>query len=122
MDDRDMREFYLTPYRTLIEKDKLPAIMTAYGAVNGVPVSASKFLVDTIARRTYGMDGYVTGDCGAISDILSGHHYVKNAEEAAAMGLKTGVDTDWWRLPNKIEALKKLITEADIDGLVNIFQ
>ncbi len=125
MDDRDMREFYLTPYRTLIEKDKLPAIMTAYSAVNGVPVSASKFLVDTIARKTYGLDGYVTGDCGAISDILSGHHYVKNAEEAAAMGLKTGVDTDCGGVyqTNALEALKKgLITEADIDkALVNIF-
>ena len=77
MDDRDMREFYLLPYRSLIENDNLPAIMTAYSAVNGVPMSASKFLVDTVARRTYGMDGYVTGDCGAISDILSGHHYAK---------------------------------------------
>ena len=77
MDDRDMREFYLHPYRTLIEQDNLPAIMTAYSAVNGVPMSASKYLVDTVARRTYGLEGYVTGDCGAISDILRGHNYVK---------------------------------------------
>ena len=94
MDDRDMREYYLYPYKTLIEKDKLPAIMTAYSAVNGIPMSASKFLVDTIARRTYGLDGYVTGDCGAIDDIVRGHRYAKNNAEAAAMGLKSGVDTD----------------------------
>ena len=48
--------------------------MTAYSAVNGIPMSASKYLVDTVARRTYGLDGYVTGDCGAISDIIRGHH------------------------------------------------
>ena len=77
MDDRDMREFYLYPYKSLIEKDNLPAIMTAYSAVNGIPMSASKFLVDTIARRTFGMNGYVTGDCGAISDMLSGHRFAK---------------------------------------------
>ncbi|MGE5449322.1 MAG: glycoside hydrolase family 3 protein, partial [Bacteroidales bacterium] len=76
MDDRDMREFYLLPYRTLIKEDHLPAIMTAYSAVNGVPMSASKYLVDTIARKTYGMEGYVTGDCGAINDIVGGHHFV----------------------------------------------
>ena len=125
MDDRDMREFYLQPYRTLIEKDKLPAIMTAYSAVNGVPMSASKFLVDTVARRTYGLNGYITGDCGAISDILRGHNYVKNNEEAAAMGLKSGVDTDCGSVyqTSALDALKKgLITEADIDrALVNIF-
>jgi beta-glucosidase len=38
MDDRDMREFYLFPYKTLIENDKLPAIMTAYSAVNNIPI------------------------------------------------------------------------------------
>jgi beta-glucosidase len=125
MDDRDMREYYLLPYRSLIENDDLPAIMTAYGAVNGVPVSASRFLVDTIAKRTYGLDGYVTGDCGAISDIRSGHRYVQSNEEAAALGLKSGVDTDCGSIyqTSTISALEKgLITEADIDrALVNIF-
>lgn len=125
MDDRDMREFYLLPYKTLIEKDKLPAIMTAYSAVNGIPMSASKFLVDTIARKTYGMDGYVTGDCGAISDMLSGHRYAKNNAEATAMGLKSGVDTDCGSVyqANALQALKTgLITEAEMDkALVNIF-
>lgn len=125
MDDRDMREYYLSPYKSLIENDKLPAIMTAYSAVNGVPVSASKFLVDTIARRTYGLDGYVTGDCGAISDIRSGHNYTKSNEEATALGLKSGVDTDCGSVyqTSALSAIQKgLMTEDDMDkALVNIF-
>jgi beta-glucosidase len=125
MDDRDMREFYLFPYKSLIEKDKLPAIMTAYSAVNGIPMSASKFLVDTIAKRTYGLDGYVTGDCGAIDDILRGHHFVKSNAEAAAMGLKSGVDNDCGGVfqTSALEALKQgLISEVDMDkALVNIY-
>ncbi len=125
MDDRDMREFYLLPYRTLIRDDKLPAIMTAYGAVNGVPMSANKFLVDTIARKTYGMEGYVTGDCGAIDDIVRGHHYAETNEEAAALGLKAGVDTDCGGVyqNNALNAIEKeLLTQGDIDkALVNIF-
>ena len=125
MDARDMREFYLLPYRTLIEQDNLPAIMTCYNAVNEVPMSADKYLVDTIARRTYGLNGYITGDCGAISDIYAGHHYVKSDAEAAAAGLKTGVDTDCGSVyqTSALEAIKEgLITEADMDrALVNIF-
>jgi beta-glucosidase len=78
MDDRDMREFYLAPYKKLIEKDKLPSIMTCYNAVNGVPVAASKFLVDTIARRTYGLNGYVTSDCGGITDGTYVHNTYEN--------------------------------------------
>lgn len=125
IDDRDMREFYLLPYKILIEKDKLPAIMTCYNAVNGVPMSANKYFVDTIARKTYGLDGYITGDCGAISDIVTGHRYAKSNPEAAAMGLKSGVDTDCGNVyqTSALEAVKQgLITEADMDlALVNMF-
>lgn len=125
MDSRDMREFYLVPYKELIEKDNLPSIMSSYNAVNGVPTSASKFYLDTIARRTYGLDGYITGDCAAIEDIYTGHYYVETAEEATAAGLKAGVDIDCGSVYQRstIDALNKgLISMADIDrALVNIF-
>lgn len=125
MDDRDAREFYLAPYKTLIERDKLPSIMTAYNAVNGVPMSASRFYVDTVARKTWGLNGYVTGDCSAIEDIETGHFYAKSGAEATAMGLKAGVDTDCgnYYQAYALEALENgLITEADMDlALVNMF-
>lgn len=125
MDDRDMREFYLAPYKKLIEKDKLPSIMTCYNAVNGVPVTASKFLVDTLARKTFGLNGYVTSDCGGVTDIQKGHFYAKTNEEAAAMGMKASVDTDCGSVyqTGAIDAVKAgLITEAEIDqALVHTF-
>jgi beta-glucosidase-like glycosyl hydrolase len=125
MDDRDMREFYLQPYRTLIREDKLPSIMSAYSAINGVPVSASKYLIDTIARKTYGLEGYVTGDCGAIDDMVRGHHFAADNAEAAALGIKSGVDTDCGGVyqSQTLKALELgLLTQGDIDkALVNIF-
>ncbi|MBP1667204.1 MAG: glycoside hydrolase family 3 domain protein [Bacteroidetes bacterium] len=125
MDDRDMREFYLFPYKMLIEKDKLPSIMTCYNEVNGVPMSANKYLVDTIARKTYGLDGYITGDCGAIQDIQTGHLFVKTGAEATALGLKSGVDTDCGSVyqTSALEAIKLgLIKESDMDlALTNMF-
>ncbi|RQW05270.1 carbohydrate-binding protein [candidate division KSB1 bacterium] len=125
MDSRDMREFYLVPYKKLIEQDDLPSIMSSYNAVNGVPTSASTFYLDTIARRTYGLKGYITGDCAAIEDIYTGHYYVETAEEATAEGLKAGVDIDCGSVYQRstIDALNKgLITMAAIDrALLNIF-
>lgn len=125
MDDRDMREFYLSPYKKLIEEDNLPSIMSSYNAVNGVPTSASKYYLDTIVRRTYGLDGYITGDCAAIEDIYTGHYYVETGEEATAEGLKAGVDCDCGIVYQRstISALSNdLLSIADIDkALVNIF-
>jgi hypothetical protein len=99
--------------------------MTAYNAVNGVPVSASQFLVDTIARKIYGLKGYVTSDCGGIDDILSGHHYAENNTQAAAMGIKAGVDSDCGGVyqSQALNALDEgLLMQGDIDkALVNIF-
>jgi beta-glucosidase len=125
MDSRDMREYYLIPYKKLIEEDNLPSIMSSYNAVNGVPTSASKLYLDTLARRTYGLKGYITGDCAAIEDIYTGHYYVKTAVEATAQGLKAGVDIDCGSVYQTaaLEALNKgLITMADIDrALLHIF-
>ena len=125
MDSRDMREYYLTPYKKLIEEDNLPSIMSSYNAVNGIPTSASRLYLDTIARRTYGLDGYITGDCAAIDDIFTGHYYVETAEEATAEGLKAGVDCDCGSVYQRstISALNQgLLTMADIDkALLNVF-
>ena len=41
--------------------------MSAYNEVNGVPASANVHLIDTLARQTFGFDGYFTSDCDAIS-------------------------------------------------------
>jgi hypothetical protein len=125
MDSRDMREFYLAPYKKLIEEDKLPSIMSSYNAVNGVPTSASLLYLDTIARRTYGMKGYITGDCAAIEDIYTGHYYVATAEEATAQGLIAGVDSDCGSVYQRstIDAFNKgLISMSEIDrALLNTF-
>ena len=125
MDERDIREFYLSQYRKLIERDHLPAIMTCYNSVNNVPITSSQYYVDSVARKTYGLNGYVTGDCGAVGDIYTGHSYVDSYAEAAALALKAGVDTDCGDVfqTSAIDALHLgLIEESYIDrALTDIF-
>ena len=125
MDSRDMREFYLYPYKRLIEDEKLPSIMSSYNAVNHVPTSASAFYLDTLARRTYGMKGYVTGDCAAIQDIYDGHYYAETRELATAYGLAAGVDSDCGSIYQRfaISAYEQgILPMALIDrALINMF-
>ena len=125
MDSRDMREFYLYPYKRLIEDEHLPSIMSSYNAVNHVPTTAGTYYIDTLARRTYGMKGYVTGDCSAVQDIWDGHYYVQTREEAAAAGLHAGVDSDCGNIYQRfaISAWEQgILPMAEIDrALVNMF-
>jgi len=125
MDSRDLREFYTYPYKRLIEDNRLPSIMSSYNAVNHVPTSASVFYLDTLARRTWGMKGYVTGDCAAIQDIWDGHYFVGTQEEAAAAGLKAGVDSDCGSVYQRfaISAYDQgILSMAEIDrALINMF-
>ena len=125
MDSRDMREFYLYPYKRLIEDEHLPSIMSSYNAVNHVPTSASAFYLDTLARRTYGMKGYVTGDCAAIQDIYDGHYYAETRELATAYGLAAGVDSDCGSIYQRfaISAYEQgILPMAHIDrALINMF-
>lgn len=125
MDSRDLREFYTAPYKKLIEEDNLPGIMSSYNAVNGVPTTASQLYIDTLARRTWGLDGYVTSDCSGVEDIYTGHYYVETGPQAAAKGLQAGVDTDCGSVyqRNSISAIEQgYMTENDLDrALINMF-
>ena len=91
--------------------------MSAYSSYEGVPCSASKFLLTDILRNKWGFKGFVVSDCGAVGDIMDGHKYAKSSESAAAMAVKAGCDlTCGGEYVALNEAVKKgLITEKEID-------
>jgi beta-glucosidase-like glycosyl hydrolase len=66
VDDRTLREYYLTHFQDLIEHAHVAGLMTAYNAINGPPAVANTYTVNQIAQRTFGFTGYVTSDCGAV--------------------------------------------------------
>lgn len=125
MDERDLHEYYLDPYRNLILKDKLPSIMTAYNRVNGIPASADVYLIDSLVRKNWGLDGYITSDCGGISDMYAQHKYFHSPAEATAAGLMAGVDCNCGPVygEHALEAIQQeLMTEAHMDkALLHVY-
>ena len=77
-----------------MREGKVAGVMSAYNAINGVPVSANAFLLTELLRQRWGFEGYVVSDCDAIHDIYGEkqHRYVKTAEEAAAVAVKAGTN------------------------------
>ncbi|WP_329454177.1 glycoside hydrolase family 3 C-terminal domain-containing protein [Streptomyces sp. NBC_01497] len=66
VDDTDLRDYYTAQFRTLIEDAHVSGLMTSYNAINGTPSVADTYTTNQLAQRTYGFDGYVTSDCGAV--------------------------------------------------------
>lgn len=75
MDDRTLREYYTAQFREVIRRSSPASIMTSYNRVNGEPTSASGYLMDELARQTFGFTGFFTSDCDSIREIEDGHHW-----------------------------------------------
>ena len=91
----DLEDTYLFAFRAAITEARADSLMCAYNAVNGVPACANRDLLDTTLRKDWQFNGFVTSDCGAISDFFSkdGHHFSPDAPHAAAAALLAGTDT-----------------------------
>jgi beta-glucosidase-like glycosyl hydrolase len=69
--DANIRDYYTAQFKDLIEKSHVAGLMTSYNAVNGTPAPANTYTANELAQRTYGFNGYITSDCGAVGDIYS---------------------------------------------------
>jgi beta-glucosidase len=76
MDQRTLREYYTAQFASIIQQSHPGSIMSAYNEVNGTPAAASVQLIDTLARETFGFNGYFTSDCDAIYEMQAGHHWI----------------------------------------------
>ncbi len=72
-----IRDYFTRSFKDVIRSTHLRSVMSAYNMVNDVPSSGSHYLLDTLLRKTFGFDGYVVSDCGAIRIISSvtNHHW-----------------------------------------------
>ncbi len=114
----DEIDTYTPAFRAAIVDAKAGSIMCAYNRVNGQPACASDFLLTDLLRDAWQFKGYVTSDCGAIKDIHAGHHFTQNQEQAAAVSLKHGVDTDCADFGEGPEVGAKAYSDAVAQGLV----
>lgn len=114
---RDLWETYLPAFEMLVKEGKVEIIMGAYNRVYGESASGSKLLLTDILRQQWGFKGHIVSDCGAVTDIFSGHHIAKTEAEACAIAIKAGLNVE---CGTSFRALKEaldqqLLTEDDIN-------
>ena len=75
LDERTLRELYLTAFEIVVKEAHPKAIMSAYNKVNGVYANENEHLLLDILRKDWGFDGAVVTDWGGSNDHVEG---VKN--------------------------------------------
>jgi beta-glucosidase len=121
VDMRSLWEYYMPGFKSTIVEGKAYSIMGAYNELNHVPCCGNYYLLTDVLRRKWGFEGYAVSDCGAIHDMVSGHHFFKSGAQAAARGILAGCDLNCggyyrWYLKEAIDF--GLLEEKDIDTAV----
>jgi beta-glucosidase len=118
---RSLWEYYMPGFKSAIIEGKAFSIMGAYNELNHVPCCGNYYLLTDVLRSKWGFEGYVVSDCGAIHDMVAGHHFFETEAEAAARGILAGCDLNcgdyYSRYLQKALELE-YIEEKDIDRAV----
>jgi beta-glucosidase len=72
LDERTLREIYLTGFEIAVKEGGAKAIMTSYNQVNGTYANENKHLLTDILRKEWGFDGIVITDWGGSNDHVKG--------------------------------------------------
>lgn len=83
VDERTLREIYLTGFEIAVKEGGAKAIMSSYNAVNGVYANENKHLLQDILRKEWGFDGIVITDWGGSNDHVDGVAAGSNLEMPA---------------------------------------
>jgi beta-glucosidase len=118
VDPRSFWEYYTRGFEACVRDGKVFTVMSSYNALNGIPTTASHFLLTDVLRERWGFRGYVVSDCDAVGDIYWTHHFAPTPAQAAAMAVNAGCDINCGRTlqQNLGKAVhEKLISESVLD-------
>lgn len=86
-----MMNEYMYPYRAAVEAG-VGSVMTSFNEVDGIPVTANKWLLTNVLRCQWRFDGFVVTDYTAISEMTE--HGIGDLQTVSARALDAGVDMD----------------------------
>ncbi len=92
--ERELRENFFPPFRAVVARTGIGAVMPSYNEIDGVPSHANRWLLNDVLRGEWGFDGAIVSDYAAIGELASLHHIATDKAEAARLALAAGVDSD----------------------------
>ena len=108
VDERTLREIYLTGFEIVVKEAKPKTIMSSYNLINGTYANENAHLLKDILRKDWGFEGAVVTDWGGSNDHALG---VKNG---STLEMPFPGDDSVRELMKAVESGK--ISEADVDA------
>jgi beta-glucosidase len=88
---RYLQDLFLPSYAGAINA-AAGTVMVDSGSVNGIPATASHYLLTTLLRGRMGFKGVVISDFGDVPAIATTYHMAPDLAGAAALAINAGVD------------------------------
>ena len=86
VDERTLREIYLTAYEIAVKESQPWTIMCMYNRLNGVYGAENKWLLTDVLRHDFGFEGMIVTDWGAENDRVLGLLAGQNLEMPTSNG------------------------------------
>lgn len=103
IDERTLREIYLTAFEIVVKKAKPTTLMCSYNRINGTYACENDWLLNKVLRDEWGYEGLVMSDWGAMNKRVT--------------ALKAGLDLE---MPSSSGVLDKEIVKAIDDKTLDI--
>jgi beta-glucosidase len=107
---------YLPPYKAAVDAG-VGSVMSSFNEVDGIPATASKFLMTDVLRKQWGFKGFVVTDYTAINEMID--HGMGNLQTVSALALNAGIDMDMvgegFLTTLKKSLQEKKVTQKQID-------
>ncbi|MDD3685123.1 MAG: glycoside hydrolase family 3 N-terminal domain-containing protein [Bacteroidales bacterium] len=109
--DATLRNIYLPPFKAAVESG-VSTLMAGYHELNGIPTSASSYLMTDILRNEWKFDGFVVSDWGSVRETAT-HGYAKDRKDATIKSFNAGLDVDM-ESSAYLKHMKELVSEGKI--------
>ncbi len=114
---RYLQDTFLPSYAGAIDAGA-GTVMVNSGSVNGIPATASHFLLTTELRDRLGFKGVVISDFGDVPALATTYHMAPDLAGAAALAINAGVDMAM--LPFNADQWQAAVQKDVADGSISV--
>ena len=94
LSERELRENFFPPFREVLRRTSVGAVMPSYNEIDGIPSHANTWLLVDVLRGEWEFDGLIVSDYGGVHELASLHHVAADDADAAHQALLAGVDSE----------------------------